>query len=225
MKKALGLIIFILLSTIAFSQEDYQDVVYLKNGSIIHGMIIEQVPNVSIKIQTNDRNVFFYKIEEVEKITKELKPSDVKQKNLKKQYPIKGIIAQVNYVLHGASVQANYLIHPFSIGIGVGVNKSYEGGTHVPFFLDGKFYFTNTRLSPLLACELGYSYIGSNAWGWHMNPYVGFKILLFNDVAINFGVGLLWERDYYYYHGMSEPYDHYEPEPDIKLGVSYRFGK
>lgn len=52
---------------------DYVDVVYLKNGSVIRGMIIEQVPNVSIKIQTADGSVFFYKMEEVEKITKEKK--------------------------------------------------------------------------------------------------------------------------------------------------------
>ena len=48
-----------------------QDVIYLKNGSIIRGTIIEQVPNVSIKIQTKDGNVFVYKMEEVEKMTKE----------------------------------------------------------------------------------------------------------------------------------------------------------
>lgn len=50
----------------------YVDVVYLKNGSIIRGMIIEQTPNVSLKIQTKDGSVFVYKMEEVEKMTKEL---------------------------------------------------------------------------------------------------------------------------------------------------------
>ncbi|MFY0644981.1 MAG: hypothetical protein JXR19_10985 [Bacteroidia bacterium] len=53
---------------------EYQDVVYLKNGSIIRGMIIEQIPNVSIKIQTADANVFVFKMDEIEKITKEVKP-------------------------------------------------------------------------------------------------------------------------------------------------------
>jgi hypothetical protein len=47
------------------------DVVYLKNGSIIRGTIIEQVPGVSLKIETSDGSVFFYKMEEIEKITKE----------------------------------------------------------------------------------------------------------------------------------------------------------
>ncbi len=51
---------------------EYAEVVYLKNGSIIRGVIIEQIPNVSLKIKTKDGNVFFYKMEDVEKITKEI---------------------------------------------------------------------------------------------------------------------------------------------------------
>ena len=54
------------------ANSQYIDVVYLKNGSIIKGMIIEQTPNVSLKIQTRDGSVFVYKMDEVEKMTKEL---------------------------------------------------------------------------------------------------------------------------------------------------------
>ncbi len=50
---------------------EIQDVVYLKNGSIIRGMIVEQIPNQSLKIRTNDGNVFVYEMTEVTKITKE----------------------------------------------------------------------------------------------------------------------------------------------------------
>jgi hypothetical protein len=53
------------------SDGELEDVVYLKNGSVIRGTIIEQVPNVSLKIQTRDGSVFVYKMEEVEKMTKE----------------------------------------------------------------------------------------------------------------------------------------------------------
>lgn len=66
-------LIFILAFALAKAQSNYQDVIYLKNGSVIHGMIIEQVPNQSIKIQTLDENIFVYKIDEIEKITKEEK--------------------------------------------------------------------------------------------------------------------------------------------------------
>ena len=67
----LTMMVACLMATIAFAQSDYQDVVYLKNGSIIRGIIIEQVPNESLKIETADGNLFVYKIDEVEKMTKE----------------------------------------------------------------------------------------------------------------------------------------------------------
>lgn len=53
------------------AQEPMQEVVYLKNGSIIRGQVIEQIPNVSIKIQTRDGSIFVYEMEEVLKIVKE----------------------------------------------------------------------------------------------------------------------------------------------------------
>lgn len=54
------------------SAQQTVEVVHLKNGSMIKGMIIEQVPNESIKIQTSDGSVFVYQMSEVEKITKEV---------------------------------------------------------------------------------------------------------------------------------------------------------
>ncbi len=47
------------------------DVVYLKNGSIIRGIIIEQIPNVSVKLKTRDGNIFVFKTDEIEKLTRE----------------------------------------------------------------------------------------------------------------------------------------------------------
>jgi sRNA-binding regulator protein Hfq len=46
-------------------------VVYLKNGSIIKGQIIEQIPGSTIKLQTKDGSVFVYKVDEIEKMTRE----------------------------------------------------------------------------------------------------------------------------------------------------------
>ncbi len=47
------------------------DVIYLKNGTVIKGVIIEQQPTKQIKIQTNDGNINIYKVEEIEKIIRE----------------------------------------------------------------------------------------------------------------------------------------------------------
>ena len=74
--------LLLLGSSTAFGQRAYQqrqavmeDVVHLKNGSIIRGTIIEQVPNESLKIKTADGSVFVYTMDEVAKITKEEKPN------------------------------------------------------------------------------------------------------------------------------------------------------
>jgi len=65
-----GTFLFLIASTLG-AQQQFQDVVYLKNGSIVRGIIIEQFPNISIKIQTKDQNVFVYKIDDILKMTKE----------------------------------------------------------------------------------------------------------------------------------------------------------
>lgn len=53
------------------AQINMRDVVHLKNGGITKGIIIEQIPNESIKVQTADGSIFVYKMDEIEKIEKE----------------------------------------------------------------------------------------------------------------------------------------------------------
>lgn len=55
----------------AVAQTNYEDGVYLKNGNIVRGMIIEQIPNQSITIKTADKSIFVFKMDEILKITKE----------------------------------------------------------------------------------------------------------------------------------------------------------
>jgi hypothetical protein len=66
MKKYLALLLFALITSAAFGQRNYQDVVYLKNGGIT-----EQVTNELIMIETVDRSAFVYQVDEIEKSTKE----------------------------------------------------------------------------------------------------------------------------------------------------------
>jgi hypothetical protein len=48
-----------------------EDVVYLKNGSIIRGMIIEQIPGENLKIRTKDGSLFVFDMADIERIAKE----------------------------------------------------------------------------------------------------------------------------------------------------------
>lgn len=64
---------------------ELQEVVYLKNGSIIRGMILEQIPNQSLKIRTADQSIFVFSMDDVIKITKEENPVAQQQQYLPMQ--------------------------------------------------------------------------------------------------------------------------------------------
>lgn len=51
--------------------QDRRDVVYLKNGSVVRGVIFEQVPGEYLRIETAAGNVFVFQMVEVERIERE----------------------------------------------------------------------------------------------------------------------------------------------------------
>ena len=133
---AIGLIA---LAPIAlFAQSGMQDVIYLKDGSIYKGMIIEQVPNVSYKIESSNGNVFAVKLEEIEKITKEERASGYHHKGHHghkhwKRDSIRYIPKQKGYffeaqllienVQGGLRVVNGYKFNKYAyLGVGVGVD-------------------------------------------------------------------------------------------------------
>jgi hypothetical protein len=67
--------IAIATSALGQSKPEFRDVVYLKNGSIIKGQIVEQTLDSIIKIQTADGSLFVYSQTEVEKIESEVSPA------------------------------------------------------------------------------------------------------------------------------------------------------
>ena len=71
MRKLLLVLTLLLSISTYVAAQNYTEVVYLKNGSIIKGVIIEQVPNVSLKIKTGDGSLIICQMSDVEKITKE----------------------------------------------------------------------------------------------------------------------------------------------------------
>ena len=61
------LTIFILLTTTAvFAQQNQVDTIYLRNGTIVQGSVIE--PDVQIKIKSTDGGTFVFPINDIEKI-------------------------------------------------------------------------------------------------------------------------------------------------------------
>jgi opacity protein-like surface antigen len=73
MKKALALLILLVLVVASVSAQETVDVVYLTDGQVITGKIIEheKYPENRIKIQTEDGTVYIVKMADVEKIVEQ----------------------------------------------------------------------------------------------------------------------------------------------------------
>ncbi len=95
MKKLISFLAFLFILIAAnniIAQTPYKDVVYLKNGSVIKGIIIEQNINVNLKLKTSDGNIFVYDMKDIEKITKE------KVVGNKKDISSKSNVNEPNYI-------------------------------------------------------------------------------------------------------------------------------
>ncbi|MGC8865532.1 MAG: hypothetical protein ACP5O2_07405 [Bacteroidales bacterium] len=68
-KKILLTLLFAFFLAFGYAQQRLiEDVVFLKNGSVVRGLIVEETPLVSLKIQTADRSIFVFRLDEIEKI-------------------------------------------------------------------------------------------------------------------------------------------------------------
>jgi hypothetical protein len=247
MKNFLVLLIgtFIFSFTNVLSQQ-YEEVVYLKNGSIIHGLIIEQVPNVSVKIKTRDGNVFVYKMDEIEKITKEI-PESSNQSfsnyntarngffNLWRM----GIMTAGSISAEGGSgsfdesvfaigsIAGSRMSDIFRLGFGIEYNN-YPNGTTAPLFLDFRLNILQNNITPIFFIDAGYSLAwiknmdGMNGDGAFINIGTGVEFALPNSTALFLELSYRkqWSEiiiNQYGYNG----YNYYSYTDNIK--ASYNF--
>jgi hypothetical protein len=189
----LAVLVFILFS-MAHSEEAFEDVVYLKNGGVIRGMIIEQKIGKFIKIKTYDNRVLVFDFNEVDNIVKE----PIQEKNYIEQKTKLAIeqhtISAISYcgilrvgLRYGedhALFNANFINgakfgNGFSSGIGLGFDN-YPNGNMLPLFLDMRGYFIVKPAILSTYLDAGYSF------GWIKN-YDGGN---FGGLMLALGIGL-----------------------------------
>ena len=179
------------------AQDSYEDVVYLKNGSVFRGMIVEQVPGKSITIESVEKMNFTFTYEEIEKIRKELKqaatvpPKDTwyvspPTVNILQAGMLTGRPQSVSTfsLMHGVQVDDH-----LSFALGVGWDD-YSDVTMIPIFLDIRDIIAGGQASPFLFIDAGYSagrVKGRERWnagGFVLNAGVGF--IFYSSTAMSF---------------------------------------
>lgn len=171
-----------------FAQQNYQDVVYLKNGGITRGIIIEQIPEKQIKIETIGHNVVVYQVNEIDRMTREPITPEIKEQSENHKKTATSI--EVGGALGTGDWGYDYLrlhvVHGYNIGnhsfLGLGVGlREYIGDNWlaVPIFANYKYHFPGDKHSPYLSCDLGYTFYPEFSFervGLFLNPSIGMKL-------------------------------------------------
>lgn len=236
MKKYLALLLFALITTMSFGQSNYQDVVYLKNGSVIRGVIIEQVLNKSIKIETADSSVFVYQMDEIEKLTKEpiqgKSGSSFSNSGLQSGYKR---IVELGYQIGtgdygmdrlNLNIINGYQINPyFSLGFGTGLRYYFDAEAAViPIFADFRANFMDNHVSPYWSLGVGYSFDATNDFegvGFLLNPTVGVSFKVSDKSAMNVGLGYEMQRMKFYDYWYGDTYNKNSGAISINVGISF----
>ena len=156
-----------LMTSQAFAQQMQQmeDVVHLKNGGLIRGTIIEQVPGESMKIQTRDGNIFVYMNDEIAKITKEPVMGIIKKKNPWVAFFLSTIITGGGQFYNGQYLKGVAQLGGAIIGIGFILN-GIDGDYRSDYYYSGGerysySYYVNDDDKITFGALL---WFGSNLW-------------------------------------------------------------
>lgn len=184
--------------------QNLEEVVHLKNGSVIRGIVVEQIPNESIKIQTRDGNLFVYRMDEIQKIAKEQSgDSYLLVRNQSFDSMSSGYFGIVNFGYEigvgggddriKLDVVNGYRILPeFSIGAGVGVKYYTDADVvTIPVYVHLRTDLLRRKATPFIALNTGYniSTYSSIEGGALVEPSVGVGIRLNNSKQLNVSLG------------------------------------
>jgi hypothetical protein len=165
------------------------DHVYLKSGSVIRGNIMEIDPVDHVKIQDLCGNIWYYRIDLVEKVTSE--PYEI-PRAMKETPGFESGFANMTSIGFLAGSSGNMQVAPFSllmvngwrssIGLftGAGIGIEFLSTNYLPLFLDIRYDLTGKEVVPYLIAKGGYSLPLSSdhseydiAYAYYGGPLVG----------------------------------------------------
>jgi hypothetical protein len=178
------LLMSLLLCTAGFAQKRYaEDVLYLKNGSIIRGNITEQVVGSHVKIEIMGGSVFVYREAEIDQITREAALYRSITLKLRKElipihYRSPGMYHLASFDLGFAEGEWGPIATPslryrtgyyfnrhLSVGVGTGFDFYERGTLMIPLVADIRGDLSHKRVTPHYFLNAGYGFAGAKGWG------------------------------------------------------------
>ncbi|PXY01617.1 hypothetical protein DF185_09095 [Marinifilum breve] len=217
--KPILLFVFSILFVLNVHAQKRIDVVQLKNGNVLKGTIVRQVPGKFIELKTLDKNFWKFDMEDIAEIRyekKRLAKFETDSIIVKKQsvfFEMKaGVLAgnkgNNNDAPFSLLCTANYLLkNGVSLGGGLGYEAFDEA--HLPVFGEIKYHTQLKGLNSYLFCLSGYSfalddrgdgdyYYGPNdiksKGGWMINPGIGLMFGNKSNMRYSFSLGYRYQK-------------------------------
>lgn len=147
--------------TVVQAQGKIQDVLHLKNGSIIRGQIQENSDPNKVSIITADQSLWVFEKTEIKKTTSEKKPTLVPT--------AEGYYGVFDLGLYNGRDQWSSRLYPalhlvngyqfnekVAAGIGVGI-ETYGNMGYAPLFAEGRYFLLHKKTTPFLAGRAGWA--------------------------------------------------------------------
>lgn len=152
-----SIILSILFPGLIQAQEKGQDAIYLKNGSILYGKILEYTEGKEVKIEIIGHNVLVFPVSEVEKTAYKLTGNT-------NYLPQKGFVLGSSFSFLGGSnnsVGFNFncsyqFLNRMSAGLGTGIE--FFNYQVMPVYAEFNYSLLKTSLTPFFTAKAGYSF-------------------------------------------------------------------
>lgn len=157
MKKALSLLIMLIIIPLSLSAQKTKDALYLKNGSIIYGKLME-ISGDNYRIMTSDGSQFNFKSEEVDKFIKENPPATGRKIKGPGFSVEAGLLAGAQNSEYDAPFSFNILIdYTYSTKnvLSAGSGIEYLGTGFSPLFFQYKHIFNDNKVAPFIFFKAG----------------------------------------------------------------------
>jgi len=208
------LLIFCVVPVCLFAQKE--DVVYLKNGSIFRGKIIENTAGVSTRIEMIGRNVMVIPEADIQRIVFNEPIPFVEQE--KKMSPVE-LTSNVSFYggsnnTAGFTFITSYRL-PCRLALGAGVGIEWFEKQQLPFIADIRYFPLKGSVSPFVYGQFGYSIpLSKHPEGEYSDFYggvlagtgVGLRLNFQNRNAVSFSLGYRYQRaktvynNFYWYY-------------------------
>ncbi|MFC2117900.1 hypothetical protein ACFLSY_04580 [Bacteroidota bacterium] len=239
--KILYTFILVIVCSAAFSQNNNTDIVYLKDGSIIRGNIIEYITDGHVKIETIDNNIWVFKHNKIDKVvfkTLNKNKGTFIQKTGYYNLTDMGVLIGTGNNEKTAPFSINminaYRFSPhFSAGLGAGVE--FFSTPVIPLFIDARYEFYDGEFSPFVYLNGGYSfqvgenydyYTDTNSKGGLMaGSGIGIRISLNNKSHLVVSMGYRFQQlTYSYYEEWTDDtIDRFEKLSRFAIRIGFMF--